>query len=269
MTTKTSPTNIIASTVAIGLAGFSGAVATYGLTKFAPGAELVIAAMGVLFEAGKLTSFAMLHKRMPRALKGALLVVGLVLMTLNIVGVSGFLSAAYERQQIGARATSHTAESTAHAEASLLERQLAQVEQAVAQARTAVVRARDDKGRVRAAQAVLNASTAERDAVLAKLSAANTATAKVEGDAINAGAEFAAIGFVSAATGLGTDVVAHQVIFIVAALPDTLAVLLLVAATCNRPVPAKTSSPRKTIKRRRTLRRPNLKVIPNAASANA
>src|SRR5258708_3244436 len=72
--TKTSPTNVIATTVAIGLASFSGAVATYGLTKFAPGAEYVIAAMGVLFEAGKLTSFAMLHNRMPRALKGALLV---------------------------------------------------------------------------------------------------------------------------------------------------------------------------------------------------
>jgi len=265
--TKTSPTNIIATTVAIGLAGFSGAVATYGLTKFAPGAELTIAAMGVLFEAGKLTSFAMLHKRMPRSLKGALLVVGLVLMTLNVVGVSGFLSAAYERQQLAAKATSHTAESTAHASASLVERQLAQAESTLAAARQAQIRARDDKARARAAKQIVDQATAERDALVAKLAAAQTTTAKVEGDSITAGAEFAAIGFVSAATGLSTDTIAHLVIFIVAALPDALAILLLVAATSNSPAP--TPSTRKTIKRRRTIRRPNLKVIPNAASANA
>ena len=81
--------NTVAYTTAIALACFSGAVATYGLTKFAPGAEFVIAAMGVLFEAGKLASFALVHKQMPRSLKAALVLIGLVLMTLNVAGVSG------------------------------------------------------------------------------------------------------------------------------------------------------------------------------------
>src|SRR6266853_1299781 len=94
-----------------------------------PGAEIVVGAMGLLFEAGKLTSFAMLHRRsVPRLLRGALATVGLTLMAANVAGVSGFLSSQYERTHITAHATSHTAETTAHASASLVERQLAAAE---------------------------------------------------------------------------------------------------------------------------------------------
>jgi hypothetical protein len=232
-----SNTNYATYATAFGLAAFSGSVATYGLTKFCPGAELVVAAMGILFECGKLTAFAMLHKKMPRTLKGALLSVGLVLMILNVVGVSGFLSNAYERQQIGARATSHTATANAHASADLVERQLASAESNLAQARTALVRARDDKGRVKAAQAVITTATAERDALVQKLSVAQAAKAKSEGDAIITGGEFAAIQFLSGATGAGVDAVAHVVIMIVAGLPDILAVLLLLAAVRDEPKP--------------------------------
>src|SRR5712671_1397817 len=128
MKTKTPLLTKLAYSTAVGLALFSGSVATYGLTKFAPGAEWVVAAMGLLFEAGKLTSFALVHKRMPRALKAALLLTGTVLMGLNIAGVSGFLSSSYERSRITAQATTHVAESTAHASASLVERQLAAAE---------------------------------------------------------------------------------------------------------------------------------------------
>ncbi len=85
MKTKTSLLTKLTYTTAVALAIFSGGVSTYGLTKFAPGAEAVIAAMGLLFEAGKVVSFSLMHKQMPDALKGGLLIVGLVLMTLNIV----------------------------------------------------------------------------------------------------------------------------------------------------------------------------------------
>jgi hypothetical protein len=223
--------NNISYTTAISLAAFSGGVATFGMMKLVPGAEIVVGAMGLLFEAGKLTSFAMLHRRsVPRLLRGALATVGVTLICANVAGVSGFLSAQYERTHINAQATSHTAEQTAHAEASLLERQLAHAEAAVAQARTALVRARDDKGRVKAATSVLNVAVAERDSVLAKLSAANTVTAKAEGDAISAGSEFAAVQFIAGATGASADTVAHVAITTIAAVPDVLAVLLLVAA---------------------------------------
>src|SRR5260370_382507 len=77
---------------AICLAGFSGAVATYGLTKFAPGAELVVAVMGALFEVGKLTSFAVLHRPIPRMLKAGLLPLPLVLIPLTASAVSRILA---------------------------------------------------------------------------------------------------------------------------------------------------------------------------------
>jgi hypothetical protein len=161
--------NTISYTTAISLAVFSGGVATFGMMKLVPGAEIVVGAMGLLFEAGKLTSFAMLHRRsVPRLLRGALATVGLTLMAANVAGVSGFLSHEYEKTHINAQATGHTAESTAHAEASLLERQLSQAEAAVAQARTALIRAKDDRGRVKAAQAVLTTTTADRDALVAR-----------------------------------------------------------------------------------------------------
>jgi hypothetical protein len=228
--------NTISSATAVSLAVFSGGVATFGMMKLIPGAEIVVGAMGVLFEAGKLTSFAMLHNHsVPRLLRGALATVGLVLMSANVAGVSGFLSHEYERTHITAQATSQTAESTAHAEASLLERQLGQAEQAVAQARTALVRARDDRGRVKAAQAILTTSTAERDRLVAKLSAANTTTAQVEGDAIASTSEFAAVQFIAGATGASTDTVAHAAILTISAVPDILAVLLLLAAGYSKP----------------------------------
>src|SRR5258708_28561438 len=68
------------------------------MMKLVHGAEVVVGAMGLLFEAGKLTSFAMLHRRsVPRLIRVALAGVGVTLMAANVAGVSGFLSNAYER----------------------------------------------------------------------------------------------------------------------------------------------------------------------------
>jgi hypothetical protein len=223
--------NNISYTTAISLAAFSGGVATFGMMKLVPGAEIVVGAMGLLFEAGKLTSFAMLHRRsVPRLLRGALATVGLTLMTANVAGVSGFLSAQYERTHIQAQATSHTAESTAHASASLVERQLAAAESNLAAGRAALIKARDDRGRVKAANAVIASATAERDSLIKQMASAQATTAKVEGEAITSSSEFAAVQFIAGATGASADTVAHVAIMTIAAVPDVLAVLLLVAA---------------------------------------
>jgi hypothetical protein len=236
--TKTSFLNKLIYAVAVALALFSGGVSTYGLTKFAPSAELVIVIMGLLFEAGKLVAFSLLHKRMPLALKGALLTVGLVLISLNIVGVSGFLSNAYERAQTVARAVTHTAEAEAAAEVATLERQLKAAEEGMTKAREALARAKGDRDQIRAVNTMIAAATAERDGIATKLAAAHGKRARAEGSAIAATAEFAAIAFLSAATGTGQNEVAHLVILGIASLPDILAVLLLLAAGITQPVTA-------------------------------
>jgi hypothetical protein len=66
---------------------------------------------------------------------------------------------------------------------------------------------------------------------VAKLSAANTTTAQIEGTAIASTSEFAAVQFIAGATGASTDIVAHAAILTISAVPDVLAVLLLLAAS--------------------------------------
>ena len=164
--------------------------------------------------------------------------------------MSGFLSNAYEHQQIAAQATAHTSEATAHAAATLTERQLAQAESNLAAGRQALIRAKDDRGRVRAAQAIITTATTERDALVRQLAAAQSDAAKVEGDEIRAGGEFAAVAFIAAATGAGQDAVAHIVILVISSIPDLLAVLLLVAAGYAKPAPPVVRK-RKVIRRKR------------------
>ena len=174
-------------TTAICLAGFSGAVATYGMTKLVPGGELVVGAMGALFEAGKLSSFALLHRQaIPRLLKVGLAAVGCILVTANVAGVSGFLSSAYEHRHVAAQASGYVAQASTHASADLIERQLATAESTLAAARFAQIKAKDDKARARAAKQIVDQATAERDALVQKLAAAQSAKAQAEGDAINA-----------------------------------------------------------------------------------
>jgi hypothetical protein len=246
--------NRFAFGTAIALATFSGGVATFGMTKLVPGAELVVGAMGLLFEAGKLTSFAMLHRRqVPKILRLALAGVGLTLMTANVAGVSGFLSNAYEHQQIGAKATTHVAEANAYASADLIERQLGAAESNLAEARQAVLRARDNKARVKAAQAVIDASSAERDRLTAQLAAARSTKIQAEGNAITSTSEFAAVQFIAGATGTSTDAVAHAAILTISAVPDVLAVLLLVAAGYLAP---KAPVTRRMVRRRKVTRPP-------------
>src|SRR5258707_15301406 len=118
--------NNISYTTAISLAAFSGGVATFGMMKLVPGAEIVVGTMGLLFEAGKLTSFAMLHRGSgPGLLRGALATIGVTLICANVAGVSGFLSAQDERAPVNAHARHHTPGAAPHPAASLLEGPLA------------------------------------------------------------------------------------------------------------------------------------------------
>jgi hypothetical protein len=253
---------------AIALVAFSGGVATFGLAKFTPGSEYIVFVMGALFECGKLTAFTLIHRPLPYLYKTALMSIGLLLMTLNIVGVSGFLSNAYERTQIGAQAAFHAATATAAASVGLVERQLAAAEGNLAAARTAVLKARDDRGRVKAAQAVVATATTERDALVRQLGQANAAKAVAEKDGINASGEFAAIAFISAATGASTDTVAHIAVLTIAAVPDILAVLLLLSAGYKAPKPVRVKVRRRKVPPRKRPAAAVLKIVPQREKQN-
>jgi hypothetical protein len=159
----TNTLTVICYAAAIGLAGFSGAVATYGLTKFAPGAVAVVAVMGALFEVGKLSAFSLMHRPLPRVLKTALAAVGLVLVGLNVAGVSGFLSSAYEGRKISGEAQHTQGATIAAADVADLRTQLVAIDTQLATARAAVVKARDNRDRAKAAQSVVDKAQVERD----------------------------------------------------------------------------------------------------------
>jgi hypothetical protein len=64
---------------------------------------------------------------------------------------------------------------------------------------------------------------------------ANATTAQVEGNAIASTSEFAAVQFIAGATGASPDTVEHAAIQTISAVPDILAVLLLLAAGYSKP----------------------------------
>jgi hypothetical protein len=264
---KLSNLSSISYTTAIALAAFSGGVATFGMMRLVPGAEIVVGAMGILFETGKLTCLAMLHRSdVPRIVRAVLACIGIILMTVNVAGVSGFLSNAFEHQRIGARAINHTAEEIAHSTIALIERQLTHAETNLGAAQAALVKARDDKARVKAAQAIVTTATADRDALVKRLATAQATKAKAEGDTITAGSEFAAIAFIAGTTGASIDRVAHIAITTISTVPEILIAFLVVAAgyTATKPTPIKSPAPRrrKPTSKKRTPRRPReLKLV--------
>jgi len=150
----------------------------------------------------------------------------------------------------------------------LIERQLASAESNLVAARSALIRAKDHKARIRAAKQIVDQATAERDNLVKQLGAAQANEAKTEGDKIGAAGEFAAVAFIAAATGAQQDQVATMVIMIISALPDTLAILLLIAATYEKPAQHKPTRRRRKgagSRPRRPTSPTALKVVPNAA----
>lgn len=87
---------------------------------------------------------------------------------------------------------------------------------------------------------------------------------QAEGDAISAGNEFAAIQFIAGPTGARVDTVAHAAILTISAIPDALAVLLLIAA--GMPPQSPSGAP---LRRRRPTRRPLPSPRPSAPALKA
>src|SRR5712671_1102914 len=186
----------ISYTTAISLAAFSGGVATFGMMKLVPGAESSSAPWGSCSRPASSPASRCSTVAASRGSSG-----------------SRWPASAWRPTWRGSPASCRTRTS---AYASLIERQLASAESNLAEARTALIKARDDRGRQRAAQAVVTSATAERDALVQKLSAARGIEAQVEGTEIGASGEFAAVAFLAAATGTDQDEVAHLLILVIA-----------------------------------------------------
>jgi hypothetical protein len=216
---------------AIALVAFSGAVSTSGLGHFAPGAEWVIYTMGVLFEVGKLIALGLVVRLSWRyaPLRIALLALSIVLMVLNVVGVSGFLSNNFERELTKADAVNHTATATAQADVDLLERQLAGAEKALSEANGQLVAAKGNKVRIEAANANIQAKTKTRDGLIERLGAAKRAMVQTESTKIESNGEVAAIMVLAEVMHVSVRDAATRVFVGIACIPELLAFFLMLA----------------------------------------
>lgn len=88
------------------LAGAAAFFSVYGLAQVFAGAFISVVIMGVALEVGKLVAASFLYRfwnKISKALKAYLMAAVLVLMAITSMGISGYLTAAYQTDTVGLR----------------------------------------------------------------------------------------------------------------------------------------------------------------------
>jgi hypothetical protein len=225
---------------ALSLAAVSGGFSIYGMTSIFVGSFWPVIAMGVALELGKLRAVTWIgrHGSAPWwGLKGALTVLVLVLMGLNVIGAFGFLAKAHIGHQVegetavAGRAADIDARISVQAdEVADLDRRIAQIDAAVdkttSRGRTsAAMQLAADQRRNRGDLA------AQRDQANRRLADLRADKARVDGDRKVADADLGPVRYLATLIGAGDQDVLRWFILIVALLLDPAAALLLLAAT--------------------------------------
>jgi hypothetical protein len=225
---------------ALALATVSAGFSIYGMTSIFVGAFWAVIGMGVALELGKLRAVTWIgrHGSAPWwGLKGALAVLVLVLMGLNVVGAFGFLAKAHIGHQVegdvavaGRAADIDGRISTQAGMVADLDRRIGQIDGAVekstAKGRTnAAMQLAADQRRNRAELA------AQRDQANKVLAELKIEKARVDGDRRVAEADLGPVRYLATLLGAGDQDVLRWFILVVSLLLDPAAVLLLLAAT--------------------------------------
>ncbi len=237
--------------LAYAMAALAGIVATCGLAKFCVGAEWIVYPLGALLECGQLYAFAKLHREgatMSRGLRYGLTMLACVVVVLDIFGIAGQMSAAYQHRQIAGSVTARAEFARVDAEIETvtgeivdLDRRMAQVDVDVSKANEARLKARDDRDRIKAAKQAGSEAEAKRNALVEQrqvkasdLEQLRIKRADVAGNQTTAAGEFAAVQFAAAAFGVSEDTIARIIIFVISSLPNLFAMTLIMAADHRR-----------------------------------
>jgi hypothetical protein len=237
--------------LAYAMAALAGVVATCGLAKFCVGAEWIVFPLGALLECGQLYAFAKLHREgatMSRGLRYGLTTLACIVVVLDIFGVAGQMSAAYQHRQIAGSVTANAgfakvdaAIETVTAELADLDRRIAQADADVSKANEARLKARDDRDRIKAAKQAIGDAEGKRNALVGQrqpkateLEQLRIKRADVAGTQTTAAGEFAAVQFAAATFGVSEDTIARLIIFVISSLPNLFAMTLIMAADHRR-----------------------------------
>jgi len=225
---------------ALALATVSAGFSIYGFTSIFVGAFWPVIGMGIALEFGKLRAVTWIGRNGSapwQGLKGALTVLVLVLMGLNVVGAFGFLAKAHIGHQVEGETAIGGRMAEIQGRISLqkgivagLDRQIAQIDLAVEKSTS--------KGRTNAAmqlaadqkrnRADLVTERVRQGKMLADL---QVEKASVEGQRKVAEADLGPVRYLATLLGAGDQDVLRWFILVVAILLDPAAVLLLLAAT--------------------------------------
>jgi len=229
---------------ALALASVSAGYAIYGMTSIFVGAFWPVVGMGLALELGKLRAVTWIGRNASApwwGLKGALTVLVLVLMGLNVIGAFGFLAKAHIGHQVegetavaGRAAAIEARLSVQAAVVADLDRRIAQIDKAVETATS--------KGRTGSAMALADQRRKTRAELVAQrtneaktLAGLQVEKASIEGQRQIADADLGPIRYLATVIHAGEQDVLRWFILIVALLLDPAAVLLLLAATRRRP----------------------------------
>jgi len=225
---------------ALALASVSAGYAIYGMTSIFVGAFWPVVGMGLALELGKLRAVTWIGRNASTpwwGLKGALTVLVLVLMGLNVIGAFGFLAKAHIDHQVegetavaGRAADIEARISVQAAVVTDLDRRIAQIDKAVETAtskgRTASAMALADQQRKTRAELV-----AQRTNEAKTLAGLQVEKASIEGQRKVADADLGPVRYLATLLGAESETALRWFVLVVSCLLDPAAVLLLLAAT--------------------------------------
>jgi hypothetical protein len=225
---------------ALALATVSAGFSIYGMTSIFVGAFWAVIGMGVALELGKLRAVTCIGRNGSApwwGLKGALAVLVLVLMGLNVVGAFGFLAKAHIGHQVegdvAVAGRSADVEGRISMQAGMvadLDRRIHQIDAAI---ETATQRGRTNAAMQLAADQRRNQAEliTQRDQANKTLAELKIEKARVDGDKRVAEADLGPVRYLATLLGAGDQDVLRWFILVVSLLLDPAAVLLLLAAT--------------------------------------
>lgn len=194
----------------------------YGLAQVFTGAFVSVIIMGVALESGKLVAASFLYRywdKISKVLKAYLVIAVLVLMGITSMGISGYLTAAYQTDTVGLRDSALSLETSTTELNTLLARK-AEMDKQVSQLPPEYVAAR---------QKLMREFKSEYDRINPRIETLRAEVAELQKHKITSEAKVGPIVFISKVLGSETDDAIFWLVVLIVCVFDPLAVALTIA----------------------------------------
>lgn len=214
---------LVISTMAV--AGGAAFFSVYGLAQVFAGAFVSVAFMGASLEIGKLMAASFLYRLWDKTgllLRSVLIAIIVILMGITSMGVSGYLTSAYQLDTVGLRATDERLEANLR-ERDLLEARKKEMDQQI--------KANTEDNYVTAAQKLMESFKPEYNSIDTRLKTVQEEITELQTSKITTETKVGPIIFISKVLGTETDDAIFWLVVLLVLVFDPLAVALTIA--CN------------------------------------